>query len=150
VDIQVPQRGNGERFCRHHLRKAPTGPALHDEDVPHGLEFFDSGLNRSAASPDALLEKEGAPPEEGAPEEEGAPPKRKALPRRGITEDLLLGASRKASPLSRSVFGLCILIPLRAHARHRKPGLCYANAENHAARSHPGRTGDGIAGGGGA
>jgi hypothetical protein len=36
-----------------------------------GLEFFDSGLNRSAASPDALLEKEGAPPaEEGAPAEE--------------------------------------------------------------------------------
>jgi hypothetical protein len=46
------------------LGKAPTGPALDDEDVPQGLEFFDSGLNRSAASPDDLLEKEGAPPEE--------------------------------------------------------------------------------------
>jgi hypothetical protein len=60
------------------LGKAPTGPGLDDEDVPHGMEFFDSGLNRSAASPGALLEKEGAPPqeEEGAPpqEEEGAPP----------------------------------------------------------------------------
>jgi hypothetical protein len=32
------------------LGKAPTGPALDDEDVPHGLEFFDSGSNRSAAS----------------------------------------------------------------------------------------------------
>jgi hypothetical protein len=52
------------------LGKAPTGPGLDDEDVPHGMEFFDSGLNRSAASPGALLEKEGAPPQE----EEGAPP----------------------------------------------------------------------------
>jgi hypothetical protein len=46
------------------LGKAPTGPALDDEDVPQGLEFFDSGLNQSAASPDALLQKEGAPPGE--------------------------------------------------------------------------------------
>jgi hypothetical protein len=46
------------------LAKAPTGPALDDEDVPQGFEFFDSGLNRSAASPEALRQKEGAPPEE--------------------------------------------------------------------------------------
>jgi hypothetical protein len=40
------------------LGKAPTGPALDDEDVPHGLEFMDSGSNRSAASSDDLLEKQ--------------------------------------------------------------------------------------------
>jgi hypothetical protein len=39
------------------LDKAPVGPALDDEDVPHGLEFAESGLNRSAVSPDDLLEK---------------------------------------------------------------------------------------------
>ncbi len=44
------------------LGKAPTGPALDDEDVPQGLEFFDSGANRSAASPGALREKKGAAP----------------------------------------------------------------------------------------
>jgi hypothetical protein len=40
------------------LGKAPVGPALDDEDVPQGQEFFDSDRNRSTASPDALLEKE--------------------------------------------------------------------------------------------
>jgi hypothetical protein len=40
------------------LGKAPTGPALDDEDVPHGQEFFASGQNLSTAAPDALLEKE--------------------------------------------------------------------------------------------
>jgi hypothetical protein len=44
------------------LGKAPTGPALDDEDVPQGLEFFDSGSNQSAASSDALREKKGSPP----------------------------------------------------------------------------------------
>ena len=44
------------------LGKAPTGPALDDEDVPQGLEFFDSGSNRSTASPGALRQKKGAPP----------------------------------------------------------------------------------------
>jgi hypothetical protein len=34
------------------LGKAPVGPALDDEDVPHGLEFFDSDQNRSTATPD--------------------------------------------------------------------------------------------------
>jgi hypothetical protein len=37
--------------------KAPVGPALDDEDVPHGLEFAESGRNRSAVSPDDLLQK---------------------------------------------------------------------------------------------
>jgi hypothetical protein len=44
--------------------KAPTGPALDDEDVPQGFEFFDTGLNQSTASPEALRQKEGAPPGE--------------------------------------------------------------------------------------
>jgi hypothetical protein len=44
------------------IGKAPTGPALDDEDVPQGLEFFDSGSNRSAASPGDLREKKGSPP----------------------------------------------------------------------------------------
>ena len=39
------------------LGKAPTGPALDDEDVPQGLEFFGSGSNQSAASRKALFEK---------------------------------------------------------------------------------------------
>jgi hypothetical protein len=29
------------------LGKAPTGPALDDEDVPEGLDFFDAGANRT-------------------------------------------------------------------------------------------------------
>ena len=40
------------------LGKAPTGPALDDEDVPQGLEFVDSGSDRSGISPDALLQKQ--------------------------------------------------------------------------------------------
>jgi hypothetical protein len=36
------------------LGKAPVGPGLDDEDVPHGLEFLESDRNRSAASPDAF------------------------------------------------------------------------------------------------
>jgi hypothetical protein len=40
------------------LGKAPIGPALDDEDVPHGLDFFDAGANRSTVSPDALLQKQ--------------------------------------------------------------------------------------------
>ena len=40
------------------LGKAPTGPALDDEDVPQGLEFFDSGSTRIGVSPDALFEKQ--------------------------------------------------------------------------------------------
>jgi hypothetical protein len=36
------------------LGKAPTGPALDDEDVPHGLEFFDG----SGISPELLLNKQ--------------------------------------------------------------------------------------------
>ncbi len=44
------------------LGKAPTGPALDDEDVPQGFEFFDSGANQRSASPDALLEKQGRRP----------------------------------------------------------------------------------------
>ena len=51
------------------LGKAPTGPALDDEDVPHGLDFVDSGATRDGIAPDAF-QKEGAPPQE----EEGAPP----------------------------------------------------------------------------
>jgi hypothetical protein len=43
------------------LGKAPTGPALDDEDVPHGLEFFDSGSNRTAVSSDELRKKKGSP-----------------------------------------------------------------------------------------
>jgi hypothetical protein len=39
------------------LGKAPTGPALDDEDVPQGFEFFDSGANQSAASRRALFQK---------------------------------------------------------------------------------------------
>jgi hypothetical protein len=39
------------------LGKAPTGPALDDEDVPHGLEFFDTGANRSGASLETMLAK---------------------------------------------------------------------------------------------
>jgi hypothetical protein len=39
------------------LGKAPVGPALDDEDVPHGQEFFASGANRSTFSPDALITK---------------------------------------------------------------------------------------------
>ena len=42
------------------LGKAPTGPALDDEDVPQGLEFFDSGSNRSTPSSAALREKKGS------------------------------------------------------------------------------------------
>jgi hypothetical protein len=37
------------------LGKAPAGPALDDEDVPHGDEFFASNQNRSPAGPDDLL-----------------------------------------------------------------------------------------------
>jgi hypothetical protein len=44
------------------LGKAPTGPALDDEDVPQDLEFFDSGSNRGGASSDDLREKKGSPP----------------------------------------------------------------------------------------
>lgn len=40
------------------LGKAPTGPALDDEDVPQGLEFVNSGATRIGISPDALLQKE--------------------------------------------------------------------------------------------
>ena len=40
------------------LGKAPVGPALDDEDVPQGLEFADSGRNRSGVSPDAFREKQ--------------------------------------------------------------------------------------------
>jgi hypothetical protein len=43
------------------LGKAPTGPALDDEDVPQDQELFDSSSNR-AVSPDDLLEKKGSPP----------------------------------------------------------------------------------------
>jgi hypothetical protein len=43
------------------LGKAPTGPALDDEDVPQGLEFFDSGSNRSTVSRGALRQKKGSP-----------------------------------------------------------------------------------------
>jgi hypothetical protein len=63
VDLGGGARRDVPRYALN-LGKAPTGPALDDEDVPQGLEFFESGLNRSSASPDALLEKEGAPPEE--------------------------------------------------------------------------------------
>jgi hypothetical protein len=44
------------------LGKAPTGPALDDEDVPQELEFFDSGSNRSTVSRGALRQKKGSPP----------------------------------------------------------------------------------------
>ena len=40
------------------LGKAPVGPALDDEDVPQGQEFFASNQNRSPASPDDLLNKQ--------------------------------------------------------------------------------------------
>jgi hypothetical protein len=39
------------------LGKAPTGPALDDEDVPQGLEFIDSGSDSSGISADLLLNK---------------------------------------------------------------------------------------------
>jgi hypothetical protein len=38
--------------------KAPTGPALDDEDVPSELEFFDSGSTTLGVSPDALRKKQ--------------------------------------------------------------------------------------------
>jgi hypothetical protein len=40
------------------LGKAPIGPALDDEDVPQGFEFFDSGSAGIGVSPDVLLEKQ--------------------------------------------------------------------------------------------
>jgi hypothetical protein len=38
--------------------KAPIAPALDDEDVPQGFEFFDSGSAGIGVSPDVLLEKQ--------------------------------------------------------------------------------------------
>jgi hypothetical protein len=40
------------------LGKAPVGPALDDEDVPQGLEFFASGSTISGISPDTLIKKQ--------------------------------------------------------------------------------------------
>jgi hypothetical protein len=63
VDLGGGPRRDVPRYALD-LGKAPRGPALDDEDVPQGLEFFESGLNRSTASPEAMLEKQGAPPNE--------------------------------------------------------------------------------------
>jgi hypothetical protein len=56
VDLGGGPRRNVPKWALD-LGKAPAGPALDDEDVPQGLEFFASDRNRSRASPDALLEK---------------------------------------------------------------------------------------------
>ena len=40
------------------LGKAPTGPSLDDEDVPHGLEFFDAGANTSGVAADVMIQKQ--------------------------------------------------------------------------------------------